>query len=390
MLYDIYLDNSATTAVAEEVVQAMEPYWSIQFGNASSPHLRGVAAEKTMTSCRSQLGELLKVNAEELYFTGSGTEANNLALLGVANTPFFLRNPGHIITTPIEHPSVLHVIQHLETKGWQVSYLSVDGHGRINPQELKDLFQPSTKLVSVMLVNNELGTIAPIGEVGRIIEQENQNRQQKIVFHVDAVQALGHLPLKIRESKAHLMSFSAHKIFGPKGIGLLYAQRQTQLRPIMFGGGQERDLRPGTENIPAIVGMTKATQIALEQLDANLKQMNTARQILMEGIQAIPNARINSPSDGAAHLLNVSFQGVRGEVLVHFLEQKRIYVAMGAACSSKKRGATSHVLQAIGLPHEALLSSIRLSLSPQITLDQIHYVVYSLKETVEEIRNIYM
>lgn len=390
MLREIYLDNSATTAVADEVVQAMEPYWSVQYGNASSPHLRGVAAEKTMSSCRAQLANLLKVNPEELYFTASGTEANNLAILGVANAPFFLRNPGHIITTPLEHPSVLQVIGHLETRGWQVSYLTVDGQGRINPQELKALLQPTTKLVSVMLVNNELGTIAPVNEVGRLIEVENQSRQQKIIFHVDAVQALGHIPFTIRATRAHLMTFSAHKIFGPKGIGLLYAQRQVQLRPIMFGGNQERDLRPGTENIPAIVGMTKAAQLAIENLEANIEQMTRVRQALLEGIGTIPQAQINSPLDGAPHLLNVSFQGVRGEVLVHFLEQKRIYVAMGAACASKRRGSASHVLQAIGLGHEDVLGAIRLSLGPQITLDQSQYVIYSLRETVEEIRNIYM
>ena len=389
MRNEIYLDNSATTPVAEEVLQAMEPYWAIQYGNPSSPHLRGVAAEKTMNSCRNQLGSMLRVNPARLIFTASGTEANNLALQGVANIPYFLHHPGHIISTPIEHPSVLNVIKHLKERGWSVSYLSVDGFGRIEPQEVAELLQPNTKIVSTMLVNNELGTIAPINEIGRLIEIENQERQHKIVYHVDAVQALGHIPLDISEARAQLFTFSGHKIFGPKGVGLLYAHPQAQLRPIMFGGNQEGGLRPGTENIPAIVGFTKAVQLVTENLDASSKQLKTLRQALTNGIKTIADTRINSPEDGAPHLLNASFPGIRGEVLVHFLEQKRVFVTMGAACSSKKKGA-SHVLESIDLGQDEIHSAIRFSLAPTVTLDQIRYVVYSLKDTVEEIRNIYV
>lgn len=389
MQKEIYLDNSATTMVADEVLQAMEPYWQVQFGNPSSPHLRGIAAEKTMSSCRAQLASLLQVSPGELYFTASGTEANNIALLGVTNAPHLLRTPGHLITTPIEHPSVLNVVKHLESRGWSISYFTVDGYGRIDPLEIYRLMQYNTRVVSVMAVNNELGTVAPLNQLGKIIEQENQRRQHKMIFHVDAVQALGHIPLSIPASRAHLMTFSGHKIFGPKGIGLLYAQRQVNLRPIMFGGNQENGLRPGTENIPGIVGLTKATNLVLDNLEENRAKMSTLRQALIAGIETIPHSRINSPEDGAPHLLNVSFTGIRGEVLVHFLEQKKIFVAMGAACSSKKKGA-SHVLEAISLPQEEILGTIRISLSPYLTLDQIEYVVYSLKETVEEIRSIYM
>lgn len=389
MQNEIYLDNSATTPVAEEVVQAMEPYWAIQYGNPSSPHLRGVAAQKVMNTCRNQLASIFGVNASELYFTGSGTEANNIALLGVANAPFFLRNPGHIITTPIEHPSVLNVIKHLEGLGWSVSYLQVDRFGQIDPAEFAQQLQPNTKIVSTMLVNNELGTILPVGEIGKIIERENQDRQHKIIFHVDAIQALGNMPCRIPEFKAHLCTFSGHKIFGPKGIGLLYANRQAQLRPIIFGGNQEGGLRSGTENIPAIVGLSKAAQLVTENLDSNISKLNKSREALIDGIKTIPNSIINSPPDGAPHLVNASFPGIRGEVLVHFLEQKRIFVSMGAACSSKKKGV-SHVLEAVNLTQDEILSSIRLSLAPEVTLAQIDYVVYSLKETVEEIRNIYI
>jgi cysteine desulfurase len=240
-----------------------------------------------------------------------------------------------------------------------------------------------------MLVNNELGTINPVRQVGEIIQRENQGRQHKIIFHVDAVQALGHIPVKIPDLKAHLCTFSAHKIFGPKGIGLLYAHKDAQLRPIIFGGNQESGLRSGTENVPAIVGLTKAAQLASDGLEENMAKLEQLKSALVEGIRGIPDAQINSPEDGAPHIINVSFPGVRGEVLVHFLEQKRIFVSMGAACSSRKRDV-SHVLKAVGLESDQALSAVRLSLAPQITLAQIEYVVYSLKETVEEIRNIYI
>ncbi len=385
---EIYLDNSATTAVADEVLQAMEPYWSIQYGNPSSPHLRGVAAEKTINSCRAQLGEILNTSPRELYFTASGTEANNLAVLGIANAPFLVRNPGHIITTPIEHPSVLNAVKHLEDLGWAVSYFTVDQYGKINPAELAELLRPDTKIVSVMFVNNELGTIAPIAELGGLIKQENRDRQHKIVFHADAVQALGQIELDIARLGADLLSFSGHKIFGPKGIGLLFARRGIGLRPIMFGGGQENGLRPGTENVPAIVGFTRAVRLVTKHQKKNNEHLAELRQALIEGIHTIPEAVINSPADGALQIINASFSGIRGEVLVHFLEQKRIFVAMGAACSSRR--GVSHVLEAVRLPEERMISAIRFSLSPQLTLDQMEYVVYSLKQTVQEIRSIYM
>ncbi len=385
---EIYLDNSATTAVAEEVMQAMEPYWSVQYGNPSSPHLRGVASERTINSCRVELAEILNANPRELYFTASGTEANNLAVLGIANAPYFLRNPGHIVTTPIEHPSVLNPIKHLEGLGWSVSYLGVNKSGKINTAELARLLRPDTKIVSIMFVNNELGTIAPIAELSRIIKEENRGRQHKIVFHVDAVQALGQIELDLTRLGVDLLSFSGHKIFGPKGIGLLFARRGIGLRPITFGGGQEGGLRPGTENVPGIVGLTRAVRLVTKDRKKNSEHLTTLRQALVAGVKSIPQAVINSPADGAPQIINASFPGVRGEVLVHFLEQKRIFVAMGAACSARR--GVSHVLEAVQLPAELMNSAIRFSLAPQLTLDQIEYVIYSLKQTVQEIRSIYM
>ena len=389
MHHEIYLDNSATTPVSDQVALAMEPYWAIQYGNPSSPHMRGVAAEKTLRHCRQQISDLLRVHPYELYFTGSGTEANNIAIQGITSAPHFRKHPGHIITTAIEHPSVLNVMKHLETLGWAVTYLDVDKEGQIDLAQFKESLLPETKLVSVMMVNNELGSILPIEAVGEIIQEANTNRSSKIIFHVDAVQALGQIPINIPNSKADLMTFSGHKIFGPKGIGLLYARRGTNLHPILFGGNQEGGIRPGTENMPGIVGLTKAIQIAMKDLETNTKHLLELRAQLISGVNKIEHSYINSPEDGAPHILNIGFEDIRGEVLVHFLEQRRIFVSMGAACSSNRRG-TSHVLKAIGMPSEKILGSIRISLAPNITKDQIRYVVSSLGDTVEQIRRIYM
>lgn len=388
MQREIYLDNSATTPVLPEVAKAMEPYWTVQYGNPSSPHMRGVAAEKTLNHSRRTLAELLGVTPNELYFTGSGTEANNIAIQGVAAIPHLRKNPGHIITTAVEHAAVLHVVRYLETLGWKATYLPVNRVGRIDPQALKEALRPETRLVSIMLVNNELGTIMPYEEISEIIRAANVGRSTPIILHCDAVQALGKIPVDIRALGCDMITFSAHKIGGPKGVGLLYVKRGTPLRPILYGGGQERGLRPGTENVPGIVGMTKAVTLALENLEANAAHMGKLRAALMERIRAIPDAAVNSPLDGAPHILNVRFAGIRGEVLVHFLEQKRIYVAMGAACSSKSRGR-SHVLEACGLDSDEILSSIRISFSPHLTLDDMAYVADALEETVGEIRQIY-
>lgn len=389
MQREIYLDNSATTPVSAEVAKAMEPYWSVQYGNPSSPHMRGLAAEKTLNHCRRTLAELLGAAPQELYFTGSGTEGNNIAIQGVANIPHNRKNPGHIITSAVEHPAVLHVVRYLATIGWEVTYLPVDSTGRIDPTDLKKAITPETRLVSIMLVNNETGSIMPYQEISGIIREANRGRQTPILLHCDAVQALGKIPVDLKTLGCDMVSFSAHKIGGPKGVGLLYVKRGTALRPIMYGGGQERGLRPGTENLPGIVGLTKAVEIALANLQTNAAHMRRLRTKLIDGILSIPDSAINSPMDGAPHIVNVRFAGIRGEVLVHFLEQKRIYIAMGAACSSKSRGR-SHVLEALGLSSEEILNSVRLSLSPDQTEDEMDYVVESLAETVGEIRAIYM
>lgn len=382
----VYLDNSATTPLLPQVVEAMQPYWSDKYGNPSSPHRLGSEGEKTLTQCRLFLAQLLGVQHHELIFTSSGTEANNLAIQGFA---YNQRKPGHIITTTIEHPSVLDVFKHLEDRHkWQVSYLSVNNRGLIDLQELEALIQPDTVLISIGFINNEIGTIQNIAGIGQYIANVNKTQQDEIAFHVDAVQAFGHVPLDIKKNNIHLLTLSGHKIFGPKGVGLLYCQHRVRLQPLLFGGGQENNLRSGTENLPAIVGFTKASQLAIEEQESRVAKLSFWKNRLLEHLQEIPNHFLNNPTGGSPHIINVGFMGVKSEVLVHFLAQKGIYVSMGAACSGRRQ-SISHVLQALGLIPEQVTASIRISLSPFHTEEEIDYAGKVISQTVQEIRTIY-
>lgn len=382
----IYLDNSATTPLLPEVVEAMKPYWSENYGNPSSPHSLGVAGERVLTNCRLYLAQLLGVSQQELIFTSGGTEANNLAILGFA---YNTRKPGHIITTSIEHLSVLHAIKHLEDQhNWQVSYLPVNEYGLIDLEQLINLIQPNTGLISIGLVNNEIGTIQNINKIGKLINEYNQQNKQQVLLHVDAVQALGHLPLEIKKNNIHLLTVSGHKIFGPKGSGLLYCNDRVRLQPLFFGGGQEKGLRSGTENLPAIVGFTKACQLAIEQLDNRSSKLNIWYNQLLEILKTIPGYFLNSPANGAPHIINIGFSGIKSEMLVHFLEEKGIYVSMGAACSGRRQ-TVSHVLQEIGCTPEQAGASIRISMSPFHTSEEIEYAGATIRKTVDEIRRIH-
>lgn len=381
----VYLDNSATTPLLPEVAEAMKPYWSEKYGNPSSPHSLGVECERALTNCRMYLAQLLGVNHQELIFTSSGTEANNLAILGFA---YNQRKPGHIITTSIEHLSVLNVMNHLsEQHQWQISYLPVNKQGLIDLKQLEAEIRPDTCLISIGLVNNEIGTIQDLASIGQIVKKYNQ-QQQQIVLHVDAVQAFGHIPLDIKKNNIHLLTVSGHKIFGPKGSGLLYCDHKVRLQPLFFGGGQENGLRSGTENLPAIIGFTKACQLAMEEYNSRLSQLKLWYNQLLEHLTEIPDHFINSPTNGSPHIINIGFIGIKSEILVHFLEAKGIYVSMGAACSGRRQ-SISHVLQAIGLTPEQAGASIRISLSPFHTRDEIEYAGKIINETVNEIRSIY-
>lgn len=386
---EVYLDNSATTPVSEVVLNKMEAYWSQQFANPSSPHHLGVEAENTLAQCREFIAQLLNVNPRELYFTSSGTEANNLAILGYCLNQ---RKPGHIITTSIEHLSVLKPIEYLvNNHGWTATELSVNDQGIIDLEQLKQAIRPETALISTMLVNNEIGSVQPINQISNVILEVNQRQERKynpIIFHVDGCQALGKVPFQINRDRIDLLSLSGHKIFGPKGSGLLYCRNTIRLQPLLYGGGQEAGLRSGTENLPAIMGFTKAIQIILTDITDQIKKMSQLKQQMINKLEHISNTNLNARAAHAPHIINIRFAGVKGEVLVHFLEQRGIYVSMGAACSSYKN-SISHVLQAIGLTEEEATTSIRISLSPYLTKSEVNYAAQAITESVTEIRSIY-
>ncbi len=383
---EVYLDNSATTPVDQQVLLAMEPYWQNIYANPSSPHAMGVKVESVLEQCRRFFAQSFKVKPSEILFTSGGTEANNLAILGFAHNQY---QPGHIITTNIEHPSVTNPINYLATDlGWEIDALAVNQRGQIDPFQLKEALRKDTALVSVGFVNNEIGTIQNLDQISEIITTYEKENQQRIIFHVDGCQAFGTIPIHLSRYKIDLLSISGHKFFGPKGIGLLYVKEDVRLKPLLFGGNQENGIRSGTENIPGIVGITKAAQLALENLDTNYKKLVQLRQRLLTSLNEIPDCFCNSPHDSSPHIISIGFTGVKAEVLVHFLEQAGVYVSIGAACSSRKNRA-SHVLTALGLTPEAAAATIRISLAPQLIDAEIDYAAKVITKSVAEIRNIY-
>ncbi len=380
---DVYLDYAATTPVEEEVLKAMHPFWQECFGNPSSPHRLGLEAEKALSISRRFLAQAFQIKQRELIFTSGGTESNNLAILGFGRNQ---REPGHIITTAIEHSSVLNAIDYLVADyGWQVTKLNVNSQGLIDLKDLTKAILPKTRLISIMLVNNEIGSIQDLAGISKAIEEKSRELGTKIVLHVDACQALGILPINIAKHKIHLLSLSGHKIHGPKGTGILYCNQQIRLKPLFFGGGQEQGVRSGSENIPGIVGLTKACQLSLA---TDIAKLNRLKTNFMTELKTIPDSYFNSPVHGAPHIINIGFFGVKAEVLVHFLEQKGVYVSIGAACSSRK-SSISHVLQAIGLTETQAAASIRISLSQRLSDEELDYAAKTIKTAVAEIRNIY-
>jgi cysteine desulfurase len=362
------------------MVQALESTW----GNPSSRHGLGLAAEKAVNRARESIARALDVLPEEIVFTSGGTEANNLALKGAARA---LRRRGrHIITSAVEHPSVLNVCRQLEAEeGFEVTYLPVDAGGVVDAEGVARALRPDTVLVSLMHVNNEVGAIQPVEEVGRLLAA----RQDKVCFHVDAVQSFGRLRVKPRTWKADLLTLSAHKIGGPKGVGALYVRRGTRLVPLMSGGEQEGGLRPGTENVAGIVGFGTAAELAVREAPTVVPRLAALRQRLREGIEKeVGGVRYNGPPPEAAapHILNLSFH-VPAEWLLHFLEEEGIYVSSGAACHSR-RPEPSHVLVAMGLEKPELESAIRFSLSFLTTEEDIDYTIAKLRGLVPELRRL--
>ena len=378
---EVYLDNSATTACFEDAAQLMHRISCEDYGNPSSLHHKGVEAEAYLRYANETFAKILKVNEKEIFFTSCGTESDNIALVGTAMANH--RTGRHLITTRIEHPAVLQPMAYLEKQGFEVTYLSVDRQGRISLEELEQAVRADTILVSIMHTNNEIGSIQPIAEAGALIKKRNPNT----LFHVDAVQGFG--KARIYPGKMHIdmLSASGHKIHGPKGIGLLYMREGAKVSPIMYGGGQQRGLRSGTENLPGIAGFAKAAELVYQDLEQDVDRMYGLREKLTNGVKNIEDIVLNGcpGREGAPHVVSVSFRGVRSEVLLHALEERGIYVSAGSACAAHKP-QPSATLRAVGVEKELLESTIRFSLSGFTTEEEIVYTCQNLEEIVPKLR----
>lgn len=377
-----YMDNAATTPMYEEVIDTMAEVMRTYFGNPSSLHKLGVQAEQLVRRARETIASGLRCKPEEIRFTSGGTESNNLAIRGAA---YRYRSRGmRLITSSIEHASVYETFRQLEKEGFQVTYLPVDATGQIVLGALKEALTDDTTLVSIMQVNNETGRIQPIADIARMLREHSP----AALLHVDAVQAIGKLPVTPGALGIDLMTCAAHKLRGPKGIGFLYCRAGVELSPLLLGGGQESGLRSGTENVPAIVGMAKAVRLAMEEQPAFAEHTAALRGKLTDCIGQMPELVLNGSSDPAAmapHIVHFSFPGMKSEVLVHALEQHGIYVSTRSACSSGAE-KPSRVLSAMGCPRESAVSGIRLSYSLMQTLEDADYVCRVLKETVDRLK----
>lgn len=379
---EIYFDNSSTTRPYDEVAAAMFDTMSNNYGNPSSLHKLGIEAERAVKSAKERVASGLKASPGEILFTSGGTESDNIALLGSAAA-----NRGrHIITTPLEHPAVMSPLGELKNRGYKVDYAPVDSGGRVILEEFEKLIRPDTFLVSAMIVNNEIGTLEPLQEMSKILKNKNPHA----LFHTDAVQGFGKVPINVDAINADMVSLSSHKIHGPKGIGALYIRRGTKLKPILFGGGQQGGMRSGTENVPGIVGFGLAAKMVTQDLAQKNERMSKLRKRLETGIvKSIDNIRINTPEVCAPHILNISFGGIKSEVLLHSLEMQDIFVSSGSACSSHKK-EPSYVLTEIGVPRHMIDGSIRFSLSEFSTEEQVDTVIDAICKIVPRLRRLNM
>ncbi|WP_273832539.1 cysteine desulfurase family protein [Guptibacillus sedimenti] len=376
----IYLDNSATTKPYNEALDAFRTASEKFFANPSSLHRKGGEAERLLRQARSSIAELLHVKINEVIFTSGGTESNNLAIKGTAFQ--YLNQGKHLITSCIEHASTLEAFRQLELLGFSVTYLSVDQDGKISLDELKKALTPDTILVSIMHVNNELGSIQPIKEIGHLIKQKS-----RALFHIDDVQGIGKVPLDFNHVQADLVSYSAHKFHGLKGNGLLIKREKITLLPLLSGGGQEREIRSGTENGPGIVAMAKALRLYLNRAKTQKRMLETLRTHVFAELSIIEGIELNSSMSGAPHIVNFSVPGIKPEVLIHALEEKEIYVSTRSACSSKT-AEISHVLAAIGLTTIRAKSAIRISLSFETTKEQIDIFLNELQTEVPKLKQV--
>lgn len=374
---EAYFDNAATTAVYPEVRELMVKLMEEDFGNPSSLHMKGVDAEKYIKEATSRIAKELKCQEKEIVFTSGGTESNNLAIIGTALA--HRRAGKHIITTGIEHASVSATMEFLAKEGFEITYIGVDEKGVILFDELKNALRKDTILVSVMYVNNEIGTIEPIEEMSKLVKAYNED----IIVHVDAVQAFGKLKFSPKKLGVDLLSISGHKIHGPKGSGALYIKDKLLIRPIIYGGGQQKAMRSGTENVPAIAGMGLAAMLMYTDHDNKMKHVESLKQSFIDRITMLDEVYSNSQT--APHIASISFVGVRSEVMLHALEDKGIYVSAGSACSSNKPHVSS-VLTSIKLPNERLESTLRFSFSEENTMEQVDYAVEEIKKLLPMLR----
>ena len=375
----IYADNAATTAVSKRVLDAMLPYMTEQFGNPSSIYKLGRDAEKAITEVREKIASAIGCSASEIFFTSGGSEADNWAIRSAA-LRLGAKGKKHIITTNFEHHAVLHTCEFLEKQGFEVTYLPVDEMGLITAEQVKNAIREDTALVTIMYANNEIGTIMPIKEIGEVC------REKGVWFHTDAVQAVGNVPINVKEQNIDMMSCSGHKIHAQKGIGFLYVKKGIPMTNLIFGGAQERGRRAGTENVPAIMGLGEAVTAACENIPEKMERVSKMRDRLIEGITKIPCSRLNGdPKQRLCGNVNISFLGVEGESLLLLLDANGICASSGSACTSGSLDP-SHVLLALGLPHEVAHGSMRLTISDETTDEDIDYILEVVPKVVERIR----
>lgn len=377
---EVYLDNAATTKLDERVLEKMMPYLTNEYGNASSIYRLGRNNRRAVETAREKIAKLLNAEADEIYFTSGGSESDNTAIRGIANA--YKSKGNHIITSKIEHPAVLETCSLLEKEGFEVTYLNVDSEGIIDLKELENSIKENTILITIMFANNEIGTIEPIKEIGEIAKKHN------VYFHTDAVQAVGSVNIDVKEMNIDSLSLSAHKFYGPKGIGALYVKKGVRFKTLIAGGHQEKGKRAGTENVPSIVGMSEALELAYENLeDKNKKIIELRDYYISEVVKRIPDIKINgSMTSRLPGNANISFRYIEGEGLLLNLDNKGIYASSGSACTSDSLSA-SHVLLAIGLPHEIAHGSLRVSIGKNNTKEEIDYLLDNLVTIVQKLRD---
>ncbi|MGI6731270.1 MAG: cysteine desulfurase family protein [Anaerovoracaceae bacterium] len=371
----IYADNAATTRLSKKAYEAMKPYLEEFHGNPSGIYGIGRDAKRTINKAREIIGKAIEAEGREIYFTGSGTESDNWAIKGVAQAN--MHRGKHLITTSIEHHAVLNTMKYLEKQGFEITYLPVESTGKLSLEQLKSSIREDTILISVMAANNEIGTILPIRDIGKLAEEKN------IIFHVDGVQAVGHIPISVSESKIDLLSFSAHKFHGPKGVGALYIKNGIKLEPLIHGGGQEQGLRGGTENVAGVVGMSVALEEAVANLPTKEFKLRPVTEMLIKGIEALPGARLTGdPLNRLPGIASFVFPGFEGNSLVHALDTVGIICSAGSACDSGSP-EPSHVLRALGMNYVEAQGALRLSLSDENTEEEVKIIINELSKIIE-------